>query len=283
METKTFKNQVVIVTGASSGIGKALSIQLAREGACLSLAARNAERLEQLAEECHLLSGSAISVPTDVAEEGQCRELVEKTVNQFGRIDMLINNAGFSLSGKFDELPNLDLFKRVMDVNFCGMVNCTYYALPFLKQTCGRVVNVSSLGGKFAIPYNTSYIASKFAMTGFSDSLRMELKRDNVSVTVVFPYWVATEFHERLLDKAGQPRGEGGRAIYTSKTMTADECAAIILKAALKRKREVVMWPGSIGVWFKLIAPDLVDRFIVERIFRPVAERSSKKEALDGR
>jgi short-subunit dehydrogenase len=283
METTSFKNQVVIVTGASSGIGKALCMQLAQEGACLALAARDAERLDRLAEECHLMGGSAIAAPTDVAEEGQCRELIEKTVSQFGRIDMLVNNAGFSLAGKFDELPNLDLFKKVMEVNFTGMVQCTYYALPCLKDTHGRIVNVSSLGGKFAVPYNTSYVASKFAVTGFSDSLRMELKRSDVSVTVIFPFWVVTEFHERLLDKDGRPRGKEGRAAYTSNMMTADECAARILRAARLRKREVLMWPGPISGWLKLIAPNLLDKIIVERIFRPVAERSVKKEALNGR
>ena len=155
MKTTTFKNQIVIVTGASSGIGKALSLQLASEGAFLSLAARNADRLERLAKECHALGGKAIAVPTDVAQQEQCQALVEETVRQFGRIDMLLNNAGFSQAGRFDELPNLELFQRVMSVNFNGVVHCSYYALPYLKDTCGRIVNVSSLGGKLAIPYNT--------------------------------------------------------------------------------------------------------------------------------
>lgn len=276
MKTTTFKNQVVIVTGASSGIGKALSLQLASEGAFLSLAARNADRLERLVEECQELGGEAIAVPTDVAQEEQCQGLIEETVRQFGRIDMLVNNAGFSLVGKFDELPSLELFQRVMSVNFNGIVQCTYYALPYLKDTCGRVVNVASLGGKLAIPYNTTYISSKFAVTGFSDSLRMELQKVQVSVTVIYPYWVVTEFHERLLDKNGQVRGPEGRAIYTKKTMSAEQCANIIIKAAKQRKREVVMRPGTIASWLKLIAPNVLDKIIVEKIFKPIAERSKQ-------
>jgi len=276
MKTRTFKNHVVIVTGASSGIGKALSLQLSTEGACLSLAARNAESLGKLAQECQERGGQAIPVPTDVAYQEQCQRLVEDTVQQFGRIDMLVNNAGFSLVGKFEELPSMELFQRVMAVNFNGVVQCTYYALPYLKNTGGRIVNVSSLGGKLPIPYNTAYIASKFAVSGFSDSLRMELSKDKVSVTVIYPFWVVTEFHERMLNKDGQARGPGGRAIYTEKMMTADQCAEIIIKAAKGRKREVVMGPGTIASWLKLIAPGLMDKIIVERFFKPIAERSAQ-------
>jgi len=276
MKTAMFKNQVVIVTGSSSGIGKALSLQLASEGAFLSLAARNADRLERLVEECHELGGEAIAMPTDVAQEEQCQGLIEETVRQFGRIDMLVNNAGFSFVGKFDELPSLELFQRVMSVNFNGVVQCTYYALQYLKDTYGRIVNIASLGGLLAIPYNTAYISSKFAVRGFSESLRMELRKDQVSVTVIYPYWVVTEFHERLLDKNGQVRGPGGRAIYTNKTMPAKQCANIIIKAAKQRKREVVMRPGTIASWLKLIAPNLLDKIIVETIFKPIAERSNQ-------
>ena len=278
MKTSSFQNHVVIVTGASSGIGKALALQLSKEGACLSLAARNPERLGNLAQECHDLGGQAIPVPTDVAEQAQCQRLIEATIQQFGRIDMLVNNAGFSLVGKFEQLPSLELFQQVMEVNFNGVVQCTYYALPYLKDTGGSIVNVSSLGGKLAIPYNTSYIASKFAVTGFSDSLRMELRNEGVSVTVIYPYWVVTEFHERMLDKNGQARGPGGRAIYTEKMMTAEQCAEIVIKAAKRRQREVVMGPGTIATWLKLIAPSLMDKIIIERFLKPMVKRSTQAD-----
>ena len=276
MNTTTFKDYAVIVTGASSGIGKALALQLSMEGACISLAARNAEKLENLAKECRSLGGQAIPAPTDVTNQEQCHKLIKATIQEFGRIDMLINNAGFTLVGKLEQLPDLDLFQQVMAVNFNGVVQCTYYALPYMKDTRGRIVNVASLGGKLAIPYNTAYIASKFAVTGFSDSLRMELRNDGVSVTVIFPYWVVTEFHERMLDKDGQARGPGGRAIYTEKMMTAEQCAEIILRAARRRQREVVMGPGKVATWLKLIAPSLMDKIIIERFFKPVVERSTQ-------
>jgi len=270
----TFKEKIVIVTGASSGIGKALALRLADEGAWLALAARNAQRLDSLAWECQQRGSKAIAIPTDVADESQCRALIQRTQETYGRIDTLVNNAGIDVLSKLEDLPDLRLFKQVVDVNFYGTVHCTYYALPYLKETRGRIVNISSLGGMLAIPLNTSYSASKFAMIGFSDSLRMEVEQAGVSVTVICPSWVVTEFHERYLDKNGQPKGPSGRAIYTEKTMTADQCAQIVLKAARRRKRQIVMRPGSLALWLKLIAPGLADRLIISAL-RTTAKRTS--------
>ena len=270
----TFKEKIVIVTGASSGIGKALALRLADEGAWLALAARNAQRLDSLAWECQQRGSKAIAIPTDVADESQCRALIQRTQETYGRIDTLVNNAGIDVVSKLEDLPDLRLFKQVVDVNFYGTVHCTYYALPYLKETRGRIVNISSLGGMLAIPLNTSYSASKFAMIGFSDSLRMEVEQAGVSVTVICPSWVVTEFHERYLDKNGQPKGPSGRAIYTEKTMTADQCAQIVLKAARRRKRQIVMRPGSLALWLKLIAPGLADRLIISAL-RTTAKRTS--------
>jgi short-subunit dehydrogenase len=188
---------------------------------------------------------------------------------------MLVNNAGIGVGGKLVELPDLALFKRVVDVDFFGAVYGTYYALPDLLETRGRIVNVSSLGGKLPIPFNTPYVAAKHALGGFSDSLRMELADSGVSVTVVCPYWVATEFHERFMNKEGRPTGPRGRGLYTKRTMTADRCAEIVLEAARKRKREVIMAPGPIGIWLKLIAPSVVDRFIVKAFMGPAIRRVS--------
>jgi short-subunit dehydrogenase len=274
MKTEVFKEKIVIITGASSGIGKALALRLAEKGAWLMLAARNIQRLNALATECKNKGAKAKAIPTNVADESQCKILVQETIKEYGKIDTIINNAGIDVVSKLDELNDLNLFKQVMDVNFYGTVYCTFYALPFLKKTMGRIINISSLGGMLAIPLNTSYVASKFAIGGFSDSLRMELVNDGVSVTVVCPSWVATEFHERYMDKDGQPKGPSGRKIYTKKTMSADQCAQIILKAAQKRKRQIVMHPGSIGIWIKLIAPNIVDRLILS-FLRPAIRRAS--------
>ncbi|NIS81942.1 MAG: SDR family oxidoreductase [Anaerolineales bacterium] len=274
MQADRFFRKVVVVTGASSGIGEALALRLAGEGAWLALAARRADRLEALAGVCIEKGGRALAIPTDITDETACRGLVERTVAEYGQLDMLVNNAGITVGALFTELPDLNLFHRVMDVNFLGAVFCTFYALPHLKQVAGRVVNVASLGAVLPIPGNTSYIASKHAMLGFSDSLRMELDQSGVSVTVICPYWVVTEFHESMMDGQGRPRGAAGRRIYTRRTMTADRCAQILVEAARKRKRQVVMAPGRLAQWARLVAPALTDRVIVKAFFLPAVRRA---------
>jgi short-subunit dehydrogenase len=273
MTAPSFKDKVVIITGASSGIGQALAMRLAGEGASLALAARNAERLEAVAATCRQRGAKAIALPTDVADEASCQALIQQSGEAYGRLDMLVNNAGMAVVSKLEDLPDLHLFQRVMDVNFRGAVACTYHALPYLKQSGGQIVNVASLGGLVAIPYNSSYCASKFAMVGFSDALRLELAPAGVSVTVICPYWVVSEFHEHYLNKDGQPKGPAGRALYTEKMMTADQCAAIILKAARRRQRQVIMRPGWPALWLKLISPALLDRFLLARVMGPIARR----------
>jgi short-subunit dehydrogenase len=274
MKQDVFRDQAVIVTGASAGIGKSLALLLAGQGAKVAIAARRAERLEEVAAECRWRGGEALVVPTDVTDEMQCKALVEKTIAKFGRLDMLINNAGLAASALFEEFPDLCLFRHTLDVNFYGAVYCTYYALPHLKQTKGRIVAISSLGGKAALPYNTPYISSKYAMHGFYDALRMELRQHGVSCTVICPSWVATEFHEAQLDKDGAPRGPRGRAYYTKRTMTADRCAQITLNAALKRRREVLMGPGWLAVWAKVLAPSLIDWLAIKLFIEPVIRRA---------
>jgi len=274
MKSNAFRDQVVIVTGASAGIGKSLALMLASQCAKVVIAARRAERLEKIAEQCRMFCGEVLVVPTDVSDEEQCKALIEKTIAAYGRLDMLINNAGLAASALFDEFPDLNLFKHTVDVNFYGVVYSTYYALPHLKQTKGRIVAVSSMGGKAAIPYNTPYCSSKYAMHGFYDSLRMELYQHGVSITMICPWWVATEFHESQMNKDGIPRGERGRAYYTKKTMTSDQCAQIVLDAAFKRRREVLMGPGALAVWLKALAPGLLDWLAVKVFLEPAIRRA---------
>ncbi len=218
MTTNPFRNQVAIITGASSGIGRAIALQLASQGAKVVLAARRVELLEQVAAECRTLGGEALVVPTDVCNEDQCRILVSRAVETFGQLDMLVNNAGLSAIAKLVDYPNLNLFKHVMDTNFTGAVHCTYYALPHLIKSRGRIVAISSLGGKAPLPYNTPYVSSKYAMHGFFDALRMELMQHGVSVTIICPSWVVSGFHEAQLDRNGNPRGRAvGRSIQTGR------------------------------------------------------------------
>ena len=275
MKPDAFRDQVVIITGASAGIGKALALQLAGQGARIAIAARRVERLEQVAEECRSLGGAVLVVPTDVSDEVQCKALVEQTIAAFGRLDMLINNAGLAAVALFDDFPDLHLFQHTMGINFYGAVYCTYYALPYLKQVQGRIVAISSLGGKVALPYNTPYVSSKYALHGFYDALRMELTHHGVSVTMICPFWVATEFHTAQLNKDGVPRGAArGKDMYTAKTMTAERCAEITLRAAHKRYREVLMGPGFLAAWLKVLAPGLLDWLVVKVFLEPVVRRA---------
>lgn len=274
MASTQFTQQAVIITGASSGIGEALALRLAAEGAWLGLAARRADRLEAVAEACRRIGGRAVALPTDVSDEQACRALVEHIHREYGRLDMLVNNAGLTVAAKLADLHNLDLFRHVMNVNFYGALYCTYYALPHLLAGAGRLVNVSSMGGKLAIPYNSGYVASKFALGGLSNALRLELARAGVSVTLVCPHWVVSEFHESYLDRDGQQKGPAGRALYTKRTMTADRCAQITLEAARRRKREVLMGPAKPVLWLQALSPALADRLIQGAFMRSVRRRA---------
>jgi short-subunit dehydrogenase len=253
------RENVVILTGASSGIGRAVALQLAGQGAWLSLAARDEGRLAEVAAECRQRGTRAIGVKTDVAVDGDCRNLIERTVGEYGRIDTLINNAGISMWTPFDQVQDLSILDNIMRVNYLGAVYCTHYALPHLKQTRGRIVAVSSLAGKNGVPTRSGYAASKHAMVGFFDSLRIELMETGVSVTVIYPGFVTSEIRERAYGADGRPLGKS--PVREAEVMSAEECALIMVRAIARRKREEVMTlRGKLGLWLKLIAPGLVDK-----------------------
>jgi short-subunit dehydrogenase len=268
MSSSIFGEHVAIITGASSGIGWELALQLAGQGAWLTLAARREELLEELAEECRERGGRVLVVPTDVAEEEQCKRLIERAVEEYGRIDTLFNNAGITIWAKFEEMEVLFPFEKVMKVNYLGSVYCTRYALPYLKESKGRIVAVSSLAGKTGVPFRSGYSASKFALVGFFETLRIELAQYGVSVTLIYPDFVKTNTRLQAFGPDGEklksrPMREGKRM------MTAQECGQIILKATEERKREVVMsLRGKVAQWIKLIAPAVVDRIAQRAVER---------------
>lgn len=258
MTTAPFHENVVIVTGASSGIGRELAYQLADQSAWLALAARDVERLDAVAEGCRSRGGRALVVPTDVAEQAACQQLVTRAVEAYGRIDTLINNAGVTMWALFEELSDLSPLERIMQVNYFGSLYCTYYALPHLKQSRGRIVAVSSVTGKAGVPTRSGYAASKHAMVGFFDSLRVELAPHGVSVTIVYPDFVATETRQRAFGPDGRPLGVS--PVQEGKVMTAETCARLIVRAAARRKREEILsLRGKVGQWIKLVAPGVID------------------------
>lgn len=259
MSDSVFKDNVVIITGASLGIGRELALQLAEHGAHIALAARDEERLTQVAAQCRERGAAVIAVPTDVSDSAQCRRLIDESLKSFGRIDSLVNNAGVGMWSKFEDVQDITVFERLMRINYLGSVYCTYYALQHLKQTRGRIVVVSSLSGKMGVHLRSGYAASKHAQAGLFDSLRIELMGEGVSVTVAYPDFVATGGRARNLDKEGKPAGHVPP--YGKHTMSSQECARIIIDAAAKRKRDVIMTTrGKIGQWARLIIPGLVDR-----------------------
>lgn len=257
-----------VITGASSGIGEALALAYAARGKNVVLAARSEDALKSVAERCERAGGKALVVPTDVSDPEQCRVLIEKTVERFGGIDVLVNNAGVSMWARFDEITDISVFERLMRVNYLGTVYPTYFALPHLKKSRGLIVGVSSLTGKTGVPTRSAYGATKHAMQGLLDALRVELRSSGVDVLVVSPGFVRTDIRAKALGPDGKPRLESPREENDGETMSLEECTRIIVDAIDRREREVVMTrKAKIGLWLKLIAPGLVDR-IAERAVR---------------
>jgi short-subunit dehydrogenase len=261
-----YAGKVVVVTGASAGIGHALCRELAPQRPRLVLAARDEKRLHQVAEECRARGAEALVAPTDVTVPDQCRTLVERAVARFEGVDALVNNAGMSMWARFDEVRDLSVFEALMRVNYLGSVYPTYYALPELKRRRGQIVGVASLAGLTGVPTRTGYAASKHALVGFFDSLRVELRGTGVSVTVVAPDFVVSEIHRRSLGPDGQPLGDS--PMQESKIMTTEACARMILEGMTDRRRLVVgSLRGKVGRWVRMVSPSLIDR-VAERAIR---------------
>lgn len=260
-----FTDRVVIVTGASEGIGRALALELARDRPRLVLAARDRARLESVAAEARALGAECHVVPTDVAERASCEALVATTLAICGRIDALVCNAGATMWARFDALADLDVFERLMRVNYLACVWLTHAALPALRSARGRLVAVASVAGLSGIPERTAYAASKHAVVGFCDSLRIELAGSGVSVTVVAPDFVVTKAHERATGPDGRPLGAS--PLRRERVMTAEECARLIVRAMARRERLLITSArGRLARWLKLLAPGLVDRIAARAI-----------------
>lgn len=253
--------RVIILTGASDGIGAEMARQLAaKEGAALSLvlAARNQEMLDAVAGECAALGAQTLTVQTDVSQQPQCQRLVAAAMERFGRIDALINNAGRSAHALFDEVSDLGWYEDLMRVNLWGSVWCTHAALAHLKASKGSIVAVSSLAGLVGVPGRTAYGATKFAMTGFFEALRAELKAAGVSVTTAYPGVVATRIRHRGYNAEGKELGAS--SLKEDNAMPVEECARLIIEGMNARKREVVMTAkGKLGRLLKLLAPGMVE------------------------
>jgi short-subunit dehydrogenase len=255
--------EVTIITGASDGIGAELAAQIAHaqgNAAALVLAARSADKLAHVAERCRVFGARVEEVVTDVSVRGDCERLIAVAVAKFGQIDTLVNNAGISAHALLADVPadRLHWYEDLFRVNVWGTIWCTYAALPHLIARKGRVVGVSSLAGLVGVPGRTAYSASKFAIVGFFEALRTELKPTGVSVTVAYPGVVATQIRLRGYNAKGEAAGVSG--LKEDSAMSVERCASLILTGMQRRRREVVMTlRGKLGRWLKLIAPGRVE------------------------
>lgn len=262
-----FEDKSVVVTGATEGIGRAIALQLARQRARLALAARNEERLATLVAECEAAGASAVAAPCDVSVEADCRRLIATAAERLGAIDMLVANAGQTMWSTLEKLDDLAVLERLMKVNYFGAAWCAHAALPHLRQRRGRIVSIASVAGLVGVPARSGYCASKHAMVGFFDALRVELAGSGVSVTVIAPDFVVSEIHRRAIGPDGLPLGRS--PMQEGKIMTAARCAELTLAAAAARRRLLVTsGRGRLARWLNLVCPGVVDRLARRAIER---------------
>jgi len=259
-----FYNKVVVVTGGSDGIGKALIDQLVPLGAKVATCGRNYDKLYHL--QMQYSNVLLHAVVCDVSKEEECKQFIESTIETFGTIDILINNAGVSMRSLFEDV-DLEVIRRLMDVNFFGAVYCTKYALPEILRQRGTIVGVSSTAGYRGLPGRSGYSASKFALQGWLESLRTELLKTGVHVMWVSPGYTASNIRNAALNGKAELQGES--PLDESKLMTAEECARHILHAIAKKKRTLTLTAtGKLTVLLNKLFPALSDRLVYNFFFK---------------
>ncbi|MBS1654649.1 MAG: SDR family oxidoreductase [Bacteroidetes bacterium] len=251
-----FKDKIVVVTGGTDGIGRALVVQLLTAGAKVATCGRNHDKLYQLQSE--YASYPLHTMVADISSENDCRRFMETTVKFFGGIDILINNAGISMRAPIEE-ASTEVIEKVMSINFFGAVYCTKHALPEILKRKGAIVGVSSIAGYRGLPGRSGYSASKFALQGWLEAIRTELLDSGVHVMWVCPGFTASNIRNAALNKDGESQGES--PMDEGKMMTAEECAIQILKAIEKKKRTIIMtFTGKRTVFMNKFFPGLADR-----------------------
>ncbi|PWK20261.1 short-subunit dehydrogenase [Arcicella aurantiaca] len=254
------KDKVVIITGASSGIGKALAFSFGNEGAKIVITGRKEAPLLEVSQELSKLGIENLAIVSDVSIESDNADMVQKTIDKFGKIDILINNAGISMRAMFEDC-DLNVIKTLMDINFYGTVYATKYALPYIKATKGSIVGVSSIAGYRGLPVRSGYSASKFAMNGFLEALRTELLHTGVHVLTACPGFTASNIRVASLGADGSSKGDSMRD--EGKMMASEEVADRILKAVKNRDRGMILTlQGKMAVLINKLFPKLADKLV---------------------
>lgn len=262
----------MIVTGASSGVGAALARAFAVAGADVALFARSEAGLRRVAEDCREAGREALVVHGDVTVPGDCIALVRRTTDRFGRLDAVVACAGVGMRARFDELADTAVLRRLMDVNYLGVANVFLPALPHVTASGGMLVAISSLQGVVGVPERSGYVASKHAVQGLCDALRMELRGTGVEVSTVLPHWVrGTSLRARALDSQGAPHGAAGPPRDAS-AIELDTLTRAVMAAVRGRKRRVFVpgWTRYLA-WLSVIVPGLADRLIAARTAQEAA------------
>ncbi len=259
------KNKVVIITGASSGIGKACAMEFAKAGCKIVITGRNTKKLSEAATEIKSKhNADVLEVASDVSREDDCRKIISETMNRFGRIDILINNAGISMRALFNE-TDLSVIKQLMDINFWGTVYCTKFALPEILKNKGSVVGISSVAGYLGLPGRTGYSASKFAMHGFLGALRVENRKNNLHVMICCPGYTESNIRKTALNSSGKAQGD--TPLDEQKLMSAETVAQHIVNGIKSRKRTIVLTAqGKISVLLGKFFPRWVDKMAYNTI-----------------
>ena len=260
----SLRGQIIAITGASSGLGQHLAEQAASQGMHLSIMARNHSKLHVLAKK---IGGDVLVFSGDVTSEDDCKKFINATIDKFGSIDHLITNAGQSMWTNFDEIEQVDLFRKLMDVNFMGVVNCIHPSLDSLKKTSGQVVEISSIQSKFGVPAHSAYSASKHALEGLIDSLRFELQSSKINFMIVYPHWIrGTEMRQNALGSNGKKIGNQKRN-HNKSSVSAEDCARNIIDALPKRRKSLFI-PGKLKYLpaLKLLLPPVFRWLIRSKI-----------------
>lgn len=257
------RGKTALITGASSGLGRALAAALAKEGVNLILSGRSEEKLNETENFIKKYNVSTVIIPADLTNQDDIKNLIESGCKYFGSIDYLILNAGISMWSKFEDIKEPSLFENLINVNYLGAVYCTFYAIPYLIKSKGLIVAITSIQSKISVPNHTGYVASKHALYGFFNTLRMELEDKNVDVLTVLPHWIkGTNLRENALNAFGKKQ-EDGLPAHTGESISLEVCTEKIIGGMKKRKKEIIIpFKLKILTWLNVLYRKLAEKII---------------------